>query len=143
MREQRAAVVFGRAQAAVHRLRRVRDGSAEDVRLGLMAEADAQHRHAGAGDRFVAHAHVRRALGAPGSGRDNDRAVCAGNASTVGFCRRWLERQRRDSRYRFAVFIALEDAARVECVQRARPRRMRRAPSLNRMSDGQIASSSG
>jgi hypothetical protein len=78
LREQRAAIVFHRTDAPVHRAGRMHDLAAMDVHQSLVTEADAEHRHRGMAQHVVADAHVRIALGRARPRRDHDRVVILG-----------------------------------------------------------------
>ena len=70
--EQRRVLVHAGAQAAVHRLGRVLDAPVREPADPLVAEADAEQRHRGVGDRVGGHAEVVGVVRAPGTGRDDD-----------------------------------------------------------------------
>jgi hypothetical protein len=75
--EERVAVVEDRADAPVHDVRAGHDAGAREVGERLVAEADAEHRHRGLGQRVAAHAEVALALGPSGARRDDDPVPAA------------------------------------------------------------------
>jgi len=65
-------MVMDLAYAAVHGVRRKRDGSAEGVGDSLMTEADAEDRRGGEQDRVAGDAEVAMVLRVSGPGRNHD-----------------------------------------------------------------------
>ncbi len=78
--EEAAAVVVDLVRLAVHRLRRPAHLASVDLRDALVAEAHAEHRHAGRGRGSDHVARDARVIGRSGTGRDDDAA--------------WLQRER-------------------------------------------------